>query len=201
MFFMTPALENGGEACSAMVWWVGRQETEDGQVQEWIPIGSEVQTSLGTSGKADLKLDHVWGESLTGPDETTQPTRLETVPILSNPQTCFQPQWPSFVHLASLQCIPFFFFLRTVPTLVLGSFWKLCPDPKGWAHGLGKRPETHSGLFLFTIRKDVCVLSADEGAMVTQEASERPVVQPQAAAICSRPADSPAEQGWWHLSS
>lgn len=42
-----------------MVWWVGRQETEDGQVQEW-EYGSEGQTSLVTSGKADLKLDHVW---------------------------------------------------------------------------------------------------------------------------------------------
>lgn len=73
---MTAALENGGGACRAMVWWVGRQETEDGQVQEWILIGSEGQTSLVTSGKADLKLDHVWGESLTGPDKPLNPQGL-----------------------------------------------------------------------------------------------------------------------------
>lgn len=37
--------------------------------------------------------------------------------------------------------------------------------------------------------------------MVNLEAAEQPMVQPQAAAICGRPADSPAELGWWPLSS
>lgn len=37
--------------------------------------------------------------------------------------------------------------------------------------------------------------------MVNLEAAERPVIQPQAAATCGQPADSPAEQGWWPLSS
>lgn len=98
---------------------VGRQETEYDQVQEW-GHDSEGQTSLVTSGKADLEVDQVWGlESLTGPDKATQTTGLEIVSVLSNPRTFFQPRWPSFVCLAFLQYNPphpaFFFFGELFP--------------------------------------------------------------------------------------